>query len=180
MTELEKLVAEGESTYSIAKILNISQTNVRFKLRKLGINTLGGHDAEVLSTCLNGLSCKSCSSSLTGKQKLFCSNKCKISYHYHSNSGPMNANTNERQKRIAKERKLKLIEMSGGKCQSCGYNKNWAALQFHHRNPENKTFSLDGRKLSNTNWKSIEMEWQKCDLLCANCHAETHYPDHKL
>lgn len=28
----------------------------------------------------------------------------------------------------------------GGKCQECGYNKNIAALEFHHINPDEKEF----------------------------------------
>ena len=67
--------------------------------------------------------------------------------------------------------------MKGGCCENCGYDKNLAALQFHHRNPHEKTFGLDVRKLSNTRWDSILIEAEKCDLLCGNCHMEEHYPD---
>jgi hypothetical protein len=28
----------------------------------------------------------------------------------------------------------------GGKCEHCGYKANLAALEFHHRNPEEKDF----------------------------------------
>lgn len=28
----------------------------------------------------------------------------------------------------------------GGKCEHCGYNKNLAVLEFHHKNPEEKEF----------------------------------------
>jgi 5-methylcytosine-specific restriction endonuclease McrA len=70
--------------------------------------------------------------------------------------------------------------MSGGCCSICGYKKNYSALQFHHLNPEDKVFNLDGRKLSNTNWESIKKEWEKCQLLCSNCHAEIHNPDKEM
>lgn len=91
-----------------------------------------------------------------------------------------NANNYEKQVERAKKRKLKIIEMKGGGCSLCGYRKNSAALQFHHRDPQNKTFSLDSRKLSNTHWESILTELEKCELLCANCHAEVHFPDYEL
>ena len=26
-------------------------------------------------------------------------------------------------------------------------------------------------------FESVEVEWSKCDLLCANCHSEEHNPD---
>ena len=72
---------------------------------------------------------------------------------------------------------MDYLFLGWGKCSMCGYDKNYAALEFHHRNPENKVFNLDSRNLSNTNWDSILKELDKCDLLCSNCHAETHFPD---
>lgn len=78
-----------------------------------------------------------------------------------------------------KKRALKhqLIEYKGGKCEKCGYNKCEGALQFHHRDPKQKEFALSQINLNDTNF-SIEKVYQeidKCDLLCANCHAEEHY-----
>ena len=40
-----------------------------------------------------------------------------------------------------------------------------------------KTFNLDVRSLSNRNREAIADELRKCILLCANCHAETHFPE---
>jgi hypothetical protein len=62
-------------------------------------------------------------------------------------------------------------------CEKCGYDKNSAALQFHHSEPINKLFSLDLRSLSNRKWDVILEEVKKCQLLCSNCHAEEHNPD---
>lgn len=169
--DLQKLIEKGLSTYGIAEELATSQTNVRYWLRKFGLNTNFLPQRKEKRTCKNGKSCSVCGRDLTGAQRFFCSSKCKAKVHYN------NANTTERQARVSKERKLRLIKMSGGGCEVCGYNKNYAALIFHHLNPENKSFSLDARKLSNTNWESIEKEWQKCQLLCSNCHAEIHFPD---
>ena len=75
--------------------------------------------------------------------------------------------------------KHKLIEYKGGKCQKCGYNKCEGALQFHHRNPEEKEFSLSQINLNDTEitLNKIIQEIDKCDLLCANCHAEEHYSE---
>lgn len=33
-------------------------------------------------------------------------------------------------------------DFKGGKCKICGYNKCVDALEFHHRNPEEKEFGL--------------------------------------
>lgn len=68
--------------------------------------------------------------------------------------------------------KLKAIKELGGKCERCGYNKHPAALEFHHKNPEQKDFSI-GRYM-NKSWESIKNEINKCELLCSNCHRIEH------
>jgi hypothetical protein len=67
--------------------------------------------------------------------------------------------------------------MKGGCCEKCGYNKNMAAFDFHHKNPKEKDYNLDVRKLTNSTMAKLMIEVEKCELLCANCHRETHYPD---
>lgn len=70
--------------------------------------------------------------------------------------------------------KLKLILYKGGKCQKCGYNKSClGAYDFHHRDPSNKKFHINTRNIKS--WARLIEEVDKCDLLCRNCHAETHY-----
>jgi hypothetical protein len=66
--------------------------------------------------------------------------------------------------------KAELVERAGGCCQRCGYNQSINALQFHHRDPATKSFGL-GRMTSKSK-SLILLEADKCDLLCANCHAE--------
>lgn len=117
--------------------------------------------------------CEICKKKLEGRQTKFCSKKCKM-----KTTNAVNQNYEAQQKR-GMERKIKLVEMLGGKCQSCGYNKNYSALTFHHRNPSEKETTLDLRKLSNNSWIKIEAEAKKCDLLCFNCHMEHHHPEHK-
>lgn len=63
------------------------------------------------------------------------------------------------------------VEYKGGKCSLCGYDKSYAALQFHHRNPKEKSFSISNPKTRS--WEKIKIELDKCDILCSNCHAET-------
>lgn len=62
----------------------------------------------------------------------------------------------------------------GGACEICGYCKNIAALEFHHKNPEEKEFNVDMRKFSNMTLEKLEAELEKCILVCANCHRELH------
>lgn len=89
----------------------------------------------------------------------------------------MNPNNYDKQCERALKRKLELIEYKGGKCECCGYDKNIAAFEFHHLNPELKSFQLDSRRLSNTKIESLIKEADKCILLCANCHREEHNTD---
>lgn len=86
-------------------------------------------------------------------------------------------NTYEYQKLRGLKRKIELIEQKGGCCEKCGYNKNVAAFDFHHKDPEQKDYQLDMRKLSNTSMIKLMEEVAKCELLCANCHRELHSPD---
>lgn len=72
--------------------------------------------------------------------------------------------------------KLKAMAILGGKCQRCPEDHP-AALQFHHRDPSTKLFSVSTKTLAMAKkypWDMIEAEVAKCDLLCANCHAKLH------
>lgn len=77
---------------------------------------------------------------------------------------------------VAKRRKkLKVmaIEYKGGKCMVCGYRKFVGALDFHHIDEKTKQFDLSSRGLTRA-WSRIQIELDKCVLLCANCHREIH------
>lgn len=91
-----------------------------------------------------------------------------------------NTNNYKKQKERSLTRKNELIILKGGKCFECGYDKNFAALEFHHLNPKEKDFPLDSRRLSNTSINKLIEEVNKCILLCANCHREIHNPEFTL
>ena len=71
------------------------------------------------------------------------------------------------------KRKLKAIEYKGGKCEECGYNKFYGALEFHHIDPSTKENTI--ATIKNRSWDNLKKELDKCVLLCSNCHKETHY-----
>lgn len=114
---------------------------------------------------------ETCKRPLTGLQRKYCSKECKLRM---SNVKFQNY---EAQKARGLARKKKLIALKGGKCAKCGYNKNLAALCFHHLDGDEKDMSLDIRRLSNNSMETIMREFEKCELLCHVCHMETHYPD---
>src|SRR3989344_5790323 len=64
-----------------------------------------------------------------------------------------------------RRKKEKLVELFRGKCKVCGYQKYAGALDFHHKNPRNKSFALSVKGLCYS-WESIVREAQKCILLC--------------
>jgi hypothetical protein len=72
------------------------------------------------------------------------------------------------------EIKKKCVDYKGGKCEICGYNKNLSALEFHHKNPDGKDFSIGNSKTIIL--ENLKSELDKCVLLCANCHRELHNP----
>jgi len=73
-----------------------------------------------------------------------------------------------------KQRKKNLVDMLGGKCKMCNYDKCLNALDFHHRDPDTKTFGLTLNVLWSKPWDLLVNESMKCDVLCANCHREIH------
>ena len=67
--------------------------------------------------------------------------------------------------------KKKLVELKGGNCQLCGYDKCVEALEFHHLNGE-KEGNIS--RIYNRGWNRIVQEADKTILVCANCHREIH------
>ncbi len=59
------------------------------------------------------------------------------------------------------------------KCQQCGENDP-IVLDFHHRDPKAKDLSLAQAVHNGWSIQRIFQEMQKCDILCANCHARLH------
>lgn len=88
-----------------------------------------------------------------------------------------NANIYSAQKQRGLKRKWEIIQERGSRCEKCGYDKNLAAIEFHHRDPEEKLFQIDLRAFSNTKLETLRLELDKCDMICANCHREEHNPD---
>jgi len=78
-------------------------------------------------------------------------------------------NTNLRRYRVKK----KSVEYLGGKC-SCGWEGDLSGFDFHHRNPNEKSFNPSAVTLANMSWEKAKVELDKCDLLCALCHRLEH------
>lgn len=78
------------------------------------------------------------------------------------------------QKDRRRELKAELVDLAGGACIHCGEDHP-ACLDFHHRDPEQKTETV-GRMISCGYKKdTILLEIAKCDLVCSNCHRKIHF-----
>lgn len=117
------------------------------------------------------MKCVNCGKTLIGRQKKYCCRLCKNTFNN------INYQSYRAQQRRGLSRKLELLRNKGGACEKCGYDINYAALEFHHKKASEKRFQLDLRSLSNRRWEVISEEAGKCILLCSNCHAELHHPD---
>jgi len=45
------------------------------------------------------------------------------------------------------------------------------SLQFHHRDPKQKLFNVGEWIRNGVSLETLKAEIEKCDVLCANCHA---------
>lgn len=70
------------------------------------------------------------------------------------------------------ELKKQALELLGGKCICCGYKG--VALEFHHRDPKLKKFTISEGIFRALPWEDLKQEVLKCVLLCANHHREFH------
>lgn len=93
----------------------------------------------------------------------------------------------KRNRKYHKERKEKWKEFISHyidlKCSECGYDKSFAALDFHHRNSEEKEYGIDKLlkgALTKERKNILLNEIKKCDILCSNCHRELHYEINKI
>lgn len=86
--------------------------------------------------------------------------------HYADNKGKYAESS-----RIAREKKrAKLQELKSGPCTDCGVSYPYYVMQFDHI-ADNKEFNI-GKMMHKVSWQKILEEIAKCELVCANCHAE--------
>lgn len=65
-----------------------------------------------------------------------------------------------------------LKKERGSKCEICGFDKNLACLDFHHKDPRQKKFGI--AKGHGYSIDAVREEASKCILVCKNCHALIH------
>lgn len=76
-----------------------------------------------------------------------------------------------------RNRMIRFKEAKGGKCSLCGYDKNYACLDFHHLDPKLKSFPVNTQGMDTHGVVACGIEVQKCILLCRNCHTDLHFKE---
>lgn len=167
--ELERLVKCIDLGYSHKKIsleFNISQSTVRYWLKKYNLKT--NNNRYNKNTIRDNKYCPKCNEyksisefymrsdrdNVTGYCK-----KCSTEYH---------------RNRLAKV-KIKMIQYKDGECSKCTLklkDSHYSVFDFHHLDPNEKDVNFKGIK--HKKWEIIKKEIDKCVLLCANCHRLEH------
>lgn len=75
--------------------------------------------------------------------------------------------------RSQKRKKIDAVNLFGGCCQKCGYDKCVEALEFHHLD-KNEKEEKPSYIIMRWSWERVKEELEKCILLCSNCHKEVH------
>ena len=68
--------------------------------------------------------------------------------------------------------KKEYIDIQKAQCAKCGESRVHV-LDFHHKNPNEKEFTIGRIKKGSLN--VIQKEIDKCICLCANCHRDFHF-----
>ena len=157
---LLRLIDSGLSQRQIGEATGRSQSTVKWWLRKYGLKTTRRPWNQS-----DGFECRVCGETDPTRAK----------DAGHGRRSPSICSGCHDRRRVEQQRRLKLraIRHKGGRCQRCGYDRCPAALQFHHRDPSVK--DPDWSSFRSYRWARLVEEIEKCDLLCANCHAEVHW-----
>lgn len=83
------------------------------------------------------------------------------------------SNNSESVIRAQKRKKQHAVDVFGGKCCRCGYNKCVDALEFHHLDKTTKE-EKPSYVIMRWSWERAKKELDKCILVCSNCHKEIH------
>ena len=80
---------------------------------------------------------------------------------------------NSYRKRLEKKKEyIKRVKRMIGGCIKCGFNESPYELQFDHVAKSKKRDSISNLVHAGGGIRTLKVEMRKCQLLCANCHAE--------
>lgn len=107
---------------------------------------------------------------ITGKISSMC-HDCKREYdreYWENNKHERSEIKNKQQKKNRSSKRKYIINfLKKSKCADCPIS-DWRVLEFDHRDRENKSFNI--ADAVNYSIERIQLEIDKCDVVCANCH----------
>jgi transposase len=161
--ELEQLIATGASIRSIAEAVDRSAVTVRHWLTKYGLETSRTVARRAAVDARNA-------------GQLVLQRECRhhgLTTFWLEGRGTYRCMQCRTQAVVRRRRKVKeiLVGEAGGACMLCGYSEWPGALEFHHRDPTNKAFSVSATGVTRS-LERARAEARKCVLLCSNCQAE--------
>ena len=145
---LQSLIKSCKSTREISNECKVSQSNVRYWLKKYDLKT-------------NPKKCYKCNCGETnpdnfyGNKKSICS-KCHNQYTI----------------KKGQEKRNTAIDYLGGKCVICGFSKWKCSLHIHHLDKKKKDPNF--KSMRGWSWTKIKKEIKGCVILCGICHPAVH------
>lgn len=165
------LVERRLTIRQIADECHTSMTNARYWLRKFGLQTRRGPHGSIngkLRSELDQLTPRKCHRCGTtdvtkfyGRRMDYCG-KC----------------FNKQKLESGHKRRDWAINLLGGKCVVCGFDKWNSGLDMHHICPSEKDICFRGFRY--WSMERCKKELEKCVLICRTCHAGVHSGDVKL
>ena len=95
--------------------------------------------------------------------------------YYLKNREKLLAKQREKNRRFAENRRKWVSDLKRTlKCERCGEDHP-ATLTFHHRDSSEKDFEIGNSVWMGVSLERLKAEIEKCEVLCANCHAKEHF-----
>lgn len=145
----KELIDLGFSIRKISEKIQISQTNVRYWLKKFELKTYSIQDRVNKRT--NNKECIICNKPFKNSKRRLKCQSCFIKV---------------RRYRL----KVAAVAYLGGKCMKCGWAGELCGYDFHHLYKKDFVISNAASK----SLEKIKNELDKCELLCAICHRIEH------
>lgn len=158
--ELAGMLKQEYSTRYIAGTLGVSQSSVRYWIKKHGLQTYRGPKGSLpQDKASRSYKCKHCGTvepdRFYGSKRFVCG-ACHNQYTIQK----------------GRDKRLMAVEALGGTCVICGFNKYLVSLDIHHLDPTKKDARF--KQMRGWSWGRIQNEIADCVLLCKNCHAALH------
>jgi hypothetical protein len=164
---LTRMVEDGIRVSAIARAMGAPRSTTRYWLRKYGLSPVSGRAQALDRPTKNGAryhgSCSMHGDTIFVVRANGTGNTSRVRYRcVKCELDVVDARRRNRREDAYASR--------GYQCRKCKSVLPSAVLEWHHREPDDKVANVN--TLLNSSHDRFWAEVKKCDLLCANCHAE--------